>query len=332
MAVFALRSATILVGCADPTPVAAARVDHVDPAEAEPAGPITPVRAPRGLRADRVALGDRLFHDPRLSGDGTVSCASCHPLDRGGMDGRARSIGIGGGVGGINAPTVYNTSLHVAWFWDGRASTLEAQVDGPLQDPREMGSSWEHVVAVLSADATMVSAFREAFDGPPSADAVRSAIADFERSLVTPDAPMDRWLRGDASALTEAQVRGWDRFQDLGCVACHQGEGVGGNLYQRFGVLGDYFADRGDLTDADLGRFAVTGREADRHVFKVPSLRNVARTGPWFHDGSADTLDRAVRVMGRYQLGRDLPDDDVADLVAFLHALDGELPSRGGAP
>lgn len=301
--------------------------------------PITPIPAAVFPPKPQVVLGRRLFHDPGLSGDGSVSCASCHPLEGGGMDGRRRSVGIGGQTGVINTPTVFNAGLQFAQFWDARAVDLRAQIDGPLLDPREMGTTWAKVLAHLEGDERYRAAFREHYPGRKAiteAD-VRDAIGSFVETLVTPDSPFDRWLKGDTAALGARQLEGYGRFKALGCIACHQGVAVGGNMLQRFGILGDYFADRGTpIESADLGRYNVTGAESDRHRFKVPSLRNVAITGPYFHDGSAATLDEAVRVMIKYQLGRRATDDDVKLIVAFLESLtgryDGEPLGGGGTP
>ncbi len=295
----------------------------------EPITPIAPALFPPKPQAE---LGRRLFNDTGLSGDGSVSCASCHPLAKGGMDGRARSVGVGGQLGVINAPTVFNSALQFAQFWDARASDVRAQVDGPLLDPREMGTDWKRVIAYLESDERYRAAFKEHYDGARRIEPrhVRDAIGSFVETLVTPGSPFDRWLQGDDDALSAEQLAGYGRFKSLGCVACHQGVAVGGNMLQRFGILGDYFADRGTpIEKADMGRFNVTRDEADRHRFKVPSLRNVAVTAPYFHDGSAATLEDAVRVMIKYQLGRRATDDDIRLLVAFLESLTGEW---GGQP
>lgn len=288
-------------------------------------GRIVPLPRAHGLDPRKIALGRRLFHDRRLSRDNSVSCASCHDLSGGGDDGRARSRGIDGGVGGINAPTVLNSGYNFVQFWDGRAASLEAQVEGPLHHPKELASNWSQVLAKLGRDESYTAAFQDIYGGSPSAARVKDAIATFERALVTPDSPFDRFLRGDDDALSPAAVAGYEKFQRYGCIACHQGRGVGGNMFAKFGVMADYFAARGDLRKADYGRYNVTGRERDRHVFKVPSLRNVALTPPYMHDGSATTLAEAVNVMAAYQLGLQLPAGDVDEIVAFLESLTGEF-------
>lgn len=273
----------------------------------------------------KVALGKRLFHDPRLSGDGTIACAHCHDLRRGGTDRLERSIGIGGAVGDVNAPTVLNSGLSFRQFWDGRAETLEDQVDGPLQSPKEMGSTWPQATAALSQVPEYRALFGQIYPDGITPDNVRNAIASYERSLTTPDSPFDRYLRGEVAALGAEEQRGHELFKSLGCQSCHQGVGIGGNMYQRLGIMADYFADRGRPTQADNGRFNVTGNEEDRHLFKVPSLRNVELTPPYFHDGSAPTLEAAVEAMAHYQLGRRLATGERQAIVAFLKSLTGQL-------
>ncbi len=286
--------------------------------------PIQPIPEPPQLDPKKIELGNRLFHDPRLSRDDSVACATCHSLSQGGADHRAHSVGIDGQVGQVNSPTVFNSALNFRQFWDGRAETLESQVDGPTHNPAEMASSWPDIVVKLSRDPSYRAAFAALYrDGIQPAN-IRDAIATFERSLMTPNSRFDRFLRGELASITEEEKAGYALFKTLGCVACHQGAAVGGNMFQKFGVMGDYFADRGHQTAADLGRFNVTGRDEDRHTFKVPSLRNVARTAPYFHDGSAQTLEEAVAVMARYQLGRTLSRSDVELLVKFLNTLTGE--------
>jgi cytochrome c peroxidase len=290
--------------------------------------PISPLPLEVNLDQKKVDLGRRLFLDPRLSRDNTIFCGSCHHLDLAGTDRRSRSTGIGGAVGDVNSPTVFNSGFNFRQFWDGRAATLEDQIDGPVQNPKEMGSTWPEVVAKLTQDPSYVAPFRELYPDGIQRATIKDAIATFERSLITPNAPFDKYLNGDQTALTAEERAGYQRFKAYGCVSCHQGINVGGNMYQTFGVMADYFADRGNVTKADLGRFNVTGLESDRHKFKVPSLRNVALTAPYFHDGAAKTLDQAVDIMAKYQLGRVLPAEDRRLIVRFLHTLTGEYNGR----
>jgi cytochrome c peroxidase len=299
------------------------------PASAAPPNePIEPL--PLALKTDpaRAEIGRQLFQDVRLSANGKVSCATCHDATKGRADARARSIGFRGEATGVNAPTVFNAAFNFVQFWNGRAASLEAQIDGVVQNPVEMGSKWEDVVAWIKRDPAYKKAFTAAYkDGVTKAN-IQNAIASFERTLITPTSRFDRYLRGEASAISAFEKTGYAKFKQYGCIACHQGVNVGGNMFQKFGVMGDYFAQRGNPTEADLGRFLVTGDEADRHVFKVPSLRNVALTAPYFHDGSVQTLEGAVDVMFRYQLGRTASSGDKAAIVAFLKTLSGEPESK----
>lgn len=285
--------------------------------------PIKPLPAKLNLDARKVNLGRTLFHDKRLSKDNSLSCASCHDIAAGGVDGKQFAVGIKGQVGPINTPTVLNSGLNFRQFWDGRAASLEEQAAGPVHNPGEMGSNWNEVIGKLSQDRAFVEQFKVAYPDGLKGKNIQDAIATFEKSLITPSR-FDRYLSGEGMALQEDEKHGYQLFKNYGCAACHQGQGVGGNMYQTFGVLGNYFKDKGKITDADLGRFAVTKNEADRHVFKVPSLRNVELTAPYFHDGSAKTLDEAVEVMFRYQLGRSAPAADKALIVKFLKTLTGE--------
>ena len=286
--------------------------------------PINPIPDHVEVDPDKVALGRDLFHDPRLSKDGTVSCASCHDLSDGGDDGRRVSLGIEGKEGVINSPTVFNSGLNFRQFWDGRAATLEDQIDDPVQSPIEMGSLWADVVSTLYEDERYPGRFSAIYSDGISRKNVKNAIAEFMRSLLTPDSPFDRWLEGDDSALNPLEKHGYALFKSYGCVSCHQGANVGGNMFQVFGVINEYFKRRGNITDADMGRFNVTGNSADRHSFKVPSLRMAAHTAPYLHDGSAATLRDAVDAMFEFQLGREAPDEDKDAIVAFIRTLAGK--------
>lgn len=286
--------------------------------------PILPLSVTAALNSRLIALGDQLFHDKRLSQDNSISCASCHVLSSGGTDKLARSVGVGGAVGPIKAPTVYNSSYNLSQFWDGRSETLEAQAAGPVHNPLEMNSSWLEVISKLSRDSAMVERFNELFEDGITGKNITIAIAAFERSLVTINSRFDLWLKGEGT-LSEQEIRGYRLFKSYGCISCHQGANVGGNMYAYMGAMGDYFKDRnGGITEADYGRFNVTGKKEDKHYFKVPSLRLAFINAPYFHDGSAKSLDDAVRIMGRYQLGREIPNHHIADIVAFLHTLAGE--------
>ena len=288
---------------------------------ARAAEPIRPIPEQVEVNAEKAALGRDLFHDPRLSRDDTVACANCHILSDGGDDDRKVSVGIEGQLGSINSPTVFNAGLNFKQFWDGRADTLEQQIDEPVQSPIEMGSLWPDVVAKLYRDGDYARRFKALYAGGITRNTVRNAIAEFMRSLITPNSRFDQWLKGDEGALDEMERRGYALFKHYGCVSCHQGANVGGNMFQVFGVLNEYFRKRGNITEADLGRYNVTGNPADRHAFKVPSLRMAAYTAPYLHDGSAATLRDAVDAMFEFQLGREAPDEDKDAIVAFIRTL-----------
>lgn len=287
------------------------------------AEPIQPV--PQSLRQDpaRATLGRRLFSDTRLSVNGRVSCASCHDLARGGADSRGASLGLDGKPAALNAPTVLNAALNFRQFWNGRAETLEAQIGQVVENPAEMGSRWPDVVRKVQQDPDYRSGFAAAYkDGVTRAN-IEHALASFERTLITPNSRFDRFLRGEQGVLTAAEQAGYARFKKYGCIACHQGVKVGGNMFQKFGVMEDYPARRGTRRP-DQGRYALTGSEEDRRVFKVPGLRNVARTAPYFHDGSAATLEQAIDVMFKYQLGRPGSAQDKALIAQFLATLSAQ--------
>lgn len=289
---------------------------------------IQPIPQPPKLDEKKVALGKRLYHDPRLSKDNTISCASCHDLGKGGTDREPVSTGVGGAKGGINSPTVYNAALQIAQFWDGRAADLAAQAAGPPANPIEMASSWPEIVQKLSQDAAFKADFEASYPDGISEKNICDAIATFEKTLLTPNSPFDKFLLGDQGAMPDAAKRGHTLFMDSGCVTCHTGMAMGGRSFEKMGVHADYFADRGNLTDADTGRAGVTKQDRDRHKFKTPTLRNVAMTSPYFHDASAKTLAAAVQQMGRYQLGRNFSDREISDLVAFLESLTGEYEGK----
>jgi len=275
------------------------------------------------ITEEKVDLGRMLYYDTRFSLSQKISCNSCHLLDKYGTDNDVSSVGHNGQRGGRGAPTVYNAAGHLAQFWDGRSPDVEDQAKGPVLNPIEMAMPSEaYVLEVINSIPGYVKAFKKAFPddaNPVNYDNWGKAIGAFERKLVTP-APFDKFLKGDKDALTDAQKKGFLTFMQTGCQACHNGPLLGGRLYQKLGLTKPWPGLE------DLGRFAVTKNPADKHVFKVPSLRNIAKTGPYFHDGSAKTLDDAVKMMATHQLGRDLSDEQAASIVEFLKSLTGELP------
>lgn len=272
----------------------------------------------------KVDLGNRLYHDTRLSGNGKLSCASCHGLAIGGDDNMPVSIGIDGQKGPINAPTTLNSGFNFKQFWDGRARHLRDQAEGPVENPIEMGAKWVNVVPRIQAVAKYQEWFSEIYPNQGITKyTITDAIAEFERSLVTP-APIDAYLSGDDNALSHNQIKGYQLFQTYGCVACHQGVNFGSNMMQKFGALEAYFSESNEKI-VDKGRFNLTQKETDRNVFKVPTLRNVELTAPYFHNAGAQTLDQAINVMGLNQLGRQIPDEDRAKIADFLTSLTGKL-------
>ncbi len=285
--------------------------------------PIKPIAAAKVTNPAMVELGKKLYFDPRLSKSGFISCNSCHNLSMGGSDNLKSSIGHNWQKGPINSPTVLNSSLNVAQFWDGRAKDLKAQAGGPIANPGEMAFTHELAVSVLQSIPGYVEEFKKVFASDKvDIDRITQAIAAFEETLVTPNSRFDRYLKGNKKALSKAELEGYALFKSSGCVACHNGPAVGGNSFQKMGVVEPYKA----ASPAE-GRVAVTGKDADRFNFKVPTLRNVELTYPYFHDGAADTLPEAVDTMGRVQLGKKFSPEENARIVAFLKTLTGEQPS-----
>lgn len=299
---------------------ATAGLAHAAPAADEPIQPIAPAKV---KDAALVELGKKLYFDTRLSKSGFISCNSCHNLSMGGTDNLKTSIGHNWNKGPINAPTVLNSSMNLAQFWDGRAKDLAAQAGGPIANPGEMASNHALAVEVLQSIPGYVSEFKKVFGSETvTIEEVTKAIAAFEETLVTPNSRFDKWLKGDKKALTPAEQAGYALFKDSGCTACHNGVAVGGNSFQKMGVVEAYKA-----TSPAEGRVAVTKDEADRFAFKVPTLRNVELTYPYFHDGEANTLSQAVDTMGRIQLGKTFTAEENGKIVAFLKTLTGEQPS-----
>jgi cytochrome c peroxidase len=284
--------------------------------------PIQPIEMPVTINQGKVELGKKLFFDARLSKSGWISCNSCHNLSRGGTDNLVSSIGHGWARGPINAPTVLNSSYNLAQFWDGRAADLKAQAGGPIANPGEMASTHELAVSVLQTIPGYVQEFAGVYGkGAITIDEVTDAIAEFERTLVTPDSRFDKWLKGDKSALTQEEVQGYELFKITGCIGCHNGPAVGGNAFQRMGSFNRYETD-----NPSLGMLDRTGVTSDRMRFKVPVLRNIELTAPYFHDGAAKTLEQAVDTMVWVQLNRHFSAEGRTKVVAFLKTLTGKQP------
>jgi cytochrome c peroxidase len=284
--------------------------------------PIQPIPAAHPKNEKMVELGKMLFFDPRLSKSGFISCNSCHNLSMGGTDNIQTSVGHNWHQGPINAPTVLNSSMNLAQFWDGRAKDLKEQAGGPIANPGEMGFTHELAVGVLQSIPEYRTRFKQLFNSDKiNIGMVTDAIAAFEETLVTPGSRFDKWLKGDKQAINQTELEGYKLFKESGCTGCHNGVAVGGGSFQKFGVHEPY-----KTTNKAEGRFAVTGKDADRFMFKVPTLRNVELTYPYFHDGAAATLEEAVDIMGRLQLGRKFTKEENAKIVAFLKTLTGKQP------
>ena len=290
------------------------------------AEPVRPIDAKLEFDPEKAALGYALFHDTRLSVDNTVSCASCHALETAGVDNQQYSHGVNDQLGGVNAPTVYNAVYNFVQFWDGRAVTLADQAAGPPLNPIEMAStSFDEIIAKLQKDKKFVKAFNAVYPEGMTQATLTDAIEQFERTLVTPDSRFDKWLRGDDEAITAEELAGYELFKRYDCATCHVGPNLGGQSYELMGLRRHYFNERGiELTVEDNGRFKETQIERDRHRFKVPGLRNVEHTWPYYHDGTRETLEDAVRDMGLYQSGVELTESEVNQITMFLNTLTGE--------
>jgi cytochrome c peroxidase len=290
-----------------------------------------PIQAiPQQIEVDppKVALGEKLFQDVRLSTNNQKSCLSCHSFSLGGTDRRSHSIGIDGASTDVNTPTVFNARFNYRLNWNGKFTDLSTHLDALMSNPKVMGVRWPEAVRSLQQVPEYARSFDRIYPDGVTPTNIKDALVAYELSLNTPNSRFDRFLQGDKQALNTAEKEGYRLFKANGCVSCHQGVNVGGNMFQPFGIIGDYLADRGQTTTADLGRFNVTQNAADRHVFRVPSLRNVAVTAPYFHDGSAKTLEEAVGKMTKYQLGRTLPTKQIESIVQFLRTLTGEYRGK----
>lgn len=286
-------------------------------------GPIQPIPHIKVIDEQWVGLGKELFLSPLLSKDNSISCASCHDLNNGGDDGKSVSTGVGGAPGSRNSPSVFNAVFNFRQFWDGRSHDLRNQVSGPIHNPVEMQSSWAEIALKLQNNEYFRAKFLSVSDDGVTQTNIIKAITIFEESLITPNAAIDLYILGNKKALSNSQRRGLEKFINYGCVTCHQGRNIGGNLYQKIGRIDS--VPKHLLEDE--GRYIITENPYDKHVFKVPSLRNIALTAPYFHDGSIDNLEQAIRIMAKGQLGLDLNDTDVSDIHNLLQAFTGDTPS-----
>ncbi|MDD2896080.1 MAG: cytochrome-c peroxidase [Aliarcobacter sp.] len=279
--------------------------------------PISPIPLTIDVNEEKANLGKKLFFDSILSKDNSISCHSCHLIDQGGDDNLQFSVGVDGKVGNINAPTVLNARFNFVQFWNGRAKNLHEQALGPITNPIEMNNDFEVLIPKLEK-TDYKNEFSSIYKDGITKYNIADAIAEYEKTLITPNAPFDKYLRGDKNAISEEAKQGYSLFKTQGCISCHHGINVGGNLYAEFGVVSK-------LQSESKGRYEVTKNDLDKYHFKVPSLRNVELTAPYLHDGRLDTLEETVKFMAHYQLGKSLNEDDIHKIVLFLKSLTGQI-------
>lgn len=286
-------------------------------------GAALPIPQKGDLNPDRVQLGRLLYQDPLFSQDNSLSCNSCHSLQKAGVDNLPRYIGMNKIVGTLNTPTVLNSKFNFRQFWDRRAENFTEVIDDHINDRTVFANDWETILQRINEKETYKKAFQKAYaQEKVTSDLAKDAISTFLDSLVTPDSPFDRYLNGDKAALSPDAIKGYELFQQYGCITCHEGINLGGNLFQRLGIYQEYYANR-TTVPSDYGLYNLTKKEEDKHVFKVPSLRNIELTGPYLHDGSVQTLEEMIEIMGVYQVGQPIPPFHVPYLVKFLQSLNG---------
>ena len=278
---------------------------------------ITPIPITIDYNKNKASLGKKLFFETKLSGDNTISCASCHILNEGGDDNVPVSFGINGQQGTRNAPTVLNSKFNFVQFWDGRAADLEEQAHGPIHNPIEMNSNFDEVILKLRKDPEYRKHFNEIYSDGITGTNITNAIAEFEKTLTTPNSRFDKFLRGDETALNKDERNGYKLFKEYGCISCHNGVNIGGNLMQKLGIIEEFKTE-------DYGLYHITNKEEDKYYFKVPTLRNIQQTSPYFHDGLTPSLEEAVKKMSFYQVGYQLSNKETEDIVKFLKTLTGK--------
>lgn len=283
---------------------------------------ITPIPTYIQLDNKKVSLGKMLFYDTRLSKDNTISCASCHYISNGGDDDRSFSIGFNGQEGNINSSTVLNSSLNFVQFWDGRAKTLEEQALGPIHELIEMNSNFDEIISKLKNDKTYIKEFYQIYNTSINETNIINAIVEFEKSLLTPNSKFDKYLKGQKDILTKEELKGYELFKSYGCISCHNGVNIGGNLFQKIGIINSYFKDEPN----NFGRYNITKEERDKFYFKVPTLRNIELTSPYLHNGSIKDLKSTIEIMLKYQIGTIYEKSDIENLEMFLNTLTGEIP------
>ena len=290
--------------------------------------PISPIPLQVEIDENKAELGEMLFFDTRLSNNNQLACASCHQLDAGGDDNVAFGISMAASQHIINTPSIFNAQFNFRQNWDGSVKTLEEQIDMVVNNHHEFKNNWDDIITALSNDHELKNDFHEIYLDGVTRKNIIDVLVEFEKTLITPNSRFDKYLRNEDDALSEDEIKGYIAFKELGCISCHQGVNIGGNLYQKFGVFYNYIAERGDIKKIDYGRMNTTNRQMDAFVFKVPSLRNISVTAPYLHDGSAATLEEAISIMGKTQLGRTLTADETLLIKAFLNTLTGEYKNK----
>lgn len=280
---------------------------------------ITPIPLTQDYDYQKALIGKKLFYDTRLSHDDTISCATCHNLELGGDDNLSVSFGINGAKSTRNSLSVFNSRYNIFQFWDGRANSLSEQISGPIHNPAEMGTNFNEVIFKLKDDEQYQKEFNSLYDDGLTEENLKDAIVEFEKALTTPNSKFDRYLRGEKNILDENELKGYTLFKDYGCISCHNGVNIGGNIMQKIGILEKFNTE-------DYGLYNITKNEEDKYYFKVPSLRNIELTSPYFHDGRVDKLDEAVKVMLQLQVGFPLEEENIENIVKFLKTLTGEKP------
>ena len=305
-----------------------ATLTHAEPAQGYRQEPISPI--PRTVEVDdaRAQLGETLFFDTRLSTNNSVSCATCHQLAVGGDDNQAAGLSLTADKHAINTPTVFNARYNFRQNWDGSAKSLAEQIDVDLSNHHEFSNQWDNIIEQLSQDQKLTQDFNLVFKEGINRKNIVAALVEFEKTLITPDSRFDDYLRNIDDSLTDEEIAGYTLFKALGCISCHQGINIGGNLFQKFGIFYDYLAERGDIDERDYGKFNTTNRPTDKFVFKVPTLRNIAVTAPYLHDGSAQTIEEAIIIMGKTQLGRTLTVSETSLIKSFLKTLTGKYNNK----
>jgi len=301
---------------------------HADNKEHYRNEPITPIPLKIEVDIKKAQLGELLFFDTRLSGSKQLACSSCHQLDAGGDDNVAKGISTINGQHIINTPSIFNAQFNFRQNWDGSVKTLEQQIDMVVISQHEFDNNWTDVTLTLAKDPELSQKFYSVYKGGITKTNIINALVEFQKTLITPNSRFDQYLRKQDITLSENELKGYKVFKELGCISCHQGVNVGGNLYQKFGVFYNYIAERGDIKKTDYGRMNITNRQMDAFVFKVPSLRNIAITAPYLHDGSAETIEEAISIMGKTQLGRNLSTNEVYLIKSFLYTLTGEYKDK----